>query len=372
LAGLIYLFNDYGSPIDEHIIAAYSQQGGGDTGQMVVGAMKVARKSMFSSNIMRLMGFGLLLLALLYFRMKKMLSPVVVIVILLAVNTIDLFVIGKKYLSEDVYVDKDAYTDINFKLTEADQAILKDTDPHFRVYNLSPDRFIESRTSYYHRSIGGYHPAKLRIYQDLIETQFSKSSLNMPVLNMLDTRYFLIPDQQGRGTINLQRNDSAMGAAWFVKELRPVNGPVEEIKALDNFNPKQTAFFDKTTQNISVSQASFDTAATIQLTHYNNDTIDYVTNAATPQFAVFSEIYYPAGWNAYIDGKKTDHHKVNYALRGMHVPAGKHKISFRFEPQVYKTSYNLVFWGMIIVYILFFGGIFMSIRKKELKGYNPL
>jgi uncharacterized membrane protein YfhO len=161
-----------------------------------------------------------------------------------------------------------------------------------------------------------------------------------------------------------------MGAAWFVKELRPVNGPVEEIKALDNFNPKQTAFFDKTTQNISVSQASFDTAATIQLKHYNNDTIEYVTNSATPQFAVFSEIYYPAGWNAYIDGKKTDYYKVNYALRGMPVPAGKHTIKFLFEPQVYKTSYNLVFWGMIIVYILFFGGIIMSIRKKELQGYR--
>ncbi|MCU7550353.1 YfhO family protein [Chitinophagaceae bacterium LB-8] len=370
LAGFIYLVNDYGSPIDEQIIAAYSQQGGGDTGHMIVSSLKAARKSMFGSDIMRLIGFGLLLLGLLYFRMKKVLSPVVVAVVLLVANTIDLFAIGKKYLSEDVYVDKDAYTDLNFKLTAADQAILKDTDPHFRVYNLSPDRFSESRTSYYHRSLGGYHPAKLRIYQDLIETQFSKNSLNMPVLNMLDTRYFLIPDQQGSGSINIQKNDSAMGAAWFVKTLHPVNGPVEEIKALDNFDPKHTAFFDKTTQNITASQVAFDSTATIQLTHYNNDTIEYVTNAATPQFAVFSEIYYPAGWNAYIDGKKTDHYKVDYVLRGMPIPAGKHTITFRFEPQVYKTSYNLVFWGMIIVYILFFGGIIMSIRKKELQGYR--
>jgi hypothetical protein len=192
----------------------------------------------------------------------------------------------------------------------------------------------------------------------------------MPVLNMLDTRYFLIPDQQGSGAVNVQKNDSAMGAAWFVKELRPVTGPAAEIKALDNFDPKQTAFFDQKSQNISNAKIAFDTTATIQLTHYNNDTIEYVSNATTPQFAVFSEIYYPAGWNAYIDGNKTDHYKVDYVLRGMPVPAGKHTINFRFEPQVYKTSYNLVFWGMIIVYILFFGGIIMSIRKKELEGYR--
>jgi hypothetical protein len=287
------------------------------------------------------------------------------VIIIVVISTGDLFIIGKKYLGEDNYIESDSYIEANFSPSQADAAILQDKDPHYRVYNLAPDRFNESKTSYYHRSIGGYHAAKLRIYQDLIETQLSKNPLNIAVLNMLDTKYFLIPDQQGSVTINVQKNDSALGAAWFVKQIQTVNGPVEEIKALDNFDPAQTAFIDKA-QNANIPPLSFDSSAKISLAKYTNDEIEYVSDTKTDQFAVFSEIYYSAGWNAYVDGKKTPHYKVNYLLRGMAVPAGHHTIVFKFEPTSYKTGYTMATIGNILLYIFLMGGIYMSFRKKEL------
>lgn len=366
LFGIVYLMNDYTAPVDKEIIAAYSNapQGGADIGRMIVSGMMADRKEMFSSGLLRVLGFAVLLAGLLYVRRKKIISSLVAVIILIIVSTGDLLLIDKKYLGEDNYIDSDTYTEVNFKPSQADALILQDKDPHYRVYNLAPDRFSESKTSYWHRSIGGYHAAKLRLYQDLIETQLSKNPMNMAVLNMLDTKYFLIPDQQ-TGNVNVSKNDSALGAAWFVKQIQTVNGPVEEIKALDNFDPKQTAFIDKS-QNANIPSFSFDTSATIKLTKYTNDEIEYVSDTKSEQFAVFSEIYYGAGWNAYIDGKKSPYYKVNYLLRGMPVPAGHHVITFKFEPVSYKTGYTMATIASILLYLFLIGGLYMSYRKKEL------
>lgn len=368
LLGLIYVFNEYNSPVDEQIMAAYSsQQGGAQLGQMIVNSLESARKAMFSSGIMRVVLFSLGLLGMFYLWNKRVINALTLVLVLLAVNTIDLISVGKKYLNEDNYVDADMYTQTNFSETPTDQAILadeKDEVAHFRVYNLAPDRFQESRTSYFHRSIGGYHPAKLRIYQDLIENQLSRDTLNMSVLNMLDTRYLIIPDQQTQTPASAQKNDAALGAAWFVQQIQPVNGPVEEINALNNFDPRQTAFFDKSTQNLAIKQPGLNPAATITLTKYNNDTIEYATKSVTDQFAVFSEIYYPSGWNAYLDGKKVDHYKVNYVLRGMPVPAGNHTIAFRFEPESYIIGSTISNWTTVILYIILLGVILMLLFRN--------
>ncbi|MDB5199475.1 MAG: hypothetical protein JWO92_1438, partial [Chitinophagaceae bacterium] len=366
LLGLVYLMNDYSAPIDKEITAAYSgAQGGDQIGRMVISGMMADRKEMFSSDLLRVLGFAVLLAALLYLRRRKIISSLAVVIILIVISTGDLFITGKKYLGEDNYIESDSYTETNFKPSQADALILQDKDPHYRVYNLSQDRFNESKTSYWHRSIGGYHAAKLRLYQDLIENQLSKNPMNMAVLDMLDTKYFLIPDQK-TGNVSVSKNDSAMGAAWFVKNLQTVNGPVEEIKALDNFEPAQTAFIDKA-QNVNIPQLSFDSSAKIKLTKYTNDEIEYVSDAKSDQFAVFSEIYYSAGWNAYIDGKKSPYYKVNYLLRGMPVSAGHHIITFKFEPASYKTGYAMATIGNILLYLFLIGGIYMSFRKKELK-----
>lgn len=367
LIGLIYLMNDYSSSVDKDVVAAYANaQSGGNIGHMIVSGMIADRKDMFGGDLLRVLGFAVLLAGLLYLRKRKIISALVLIIILIIVSTGDLFIVGKKYLGEDNYIDTDSYADFNFKPSQADALILQDKDPHFRVYNLAPDRFSDSKTSYYHRSIGGYHAAKLRLYQDLIETQLSKNPMNMAVLNMLDTKYFLIPDEKGSGAVNVQKNDSALGAAWFVKQIQTVNGPVEEINALDKFNPLQTVFIDKS-QMQNVTQPVADSSAKINLTKYTNDDIEYVSDAKSDQFAVFSEIYYNAGWNAYVDGKKLPYYKVNYLLRGMPVAAGHHIINFKFEPKSYSTGYSMSIAGNILLYIFLIGGIFMSIRKRELK-----
>ena len=366
LLGLVYLMNDYSAPVDKEITAAYSgAQGGDQLGRMIISGMMADRKEMFSADLLRVLGFAVLLAALLYLRRRKIISSLVVVITIMVITAGDLFITGKKYLGEDNYIEKESYIEANFAPSQADAMILQDKDPHFRVYNLAQDRFFESKTSYYHRSVGGYHAAKLRLYQDLIETQLSKNPINMGVMNMLDTKYFLVPDPQTRN-VNVSKNDSAMGAAWFVKQVQPVNGPVEEIKALDNFDPAQTAFIDKS-QNANIPQITFDSSATIKLTKYTNDEIEYVSDAKSDQFAVFSEIYYSAGWNAYVDGKKTPHYKVNYLLRGMPVPAGHHTIVFKFEPASYKTGYTMATVGNILLYLFLIGGIYMSFRKKELK-----
>ncbi len=364
---LIYLMNDYGAAVDDQVLSAYAaQQGGQETGRMIVNSLEAARQSMFGSELMRFVGFTFLVLGVLFMWRKKILPPIAVILILLIANTIDLLAVGKKYLTEDNYVEKDQYVQQNFTASPTDLSILSDkTDaiPHFRVYNLAPDRFSESRTSYFHRSLGGYNPAKLRNYQDLMETQLSKNPLNMGVLNMLDTRYLLIPDQQTGAITGAQKNDSALGAAWFVNELRFVDGPVESIKALDSFNAKTTAFIDKAA-SAKIQQPLLDSGATISLSKYNNDTAEYVTNAKGNSFAVFSEIYYPSGWNAYLDGKKTEYYNVNYLLRGMPVPAGKHTISFRFEPKSYATGRSIAMISGIALYLFLIIGLLMTLREK--------
>lgn len=339
---------------------------------MLVSALEEARKSMFTAGMGRALLFAALVVVLLFLYMRNLIKPAVAIIILLIVNTADLLVVDSKYLNRDSFMDKDSYQVVNFAPNAANQTILQDTDPHYRVYNLAPDRFNDAITSYFHRSVGGYHAAKLVIYQELIEGQLSKFPLNMGVLNMLDTRYLIIPPGQQNPTPTVQRNDGALGAAWFVKAVQYVDGPVAEMKALDNINPKDSVVIDKKFADIVGNTVSFDSAATISLVKYDNDTIQYATNASTDQIAVFSEIYYPAGWNAYIDGKKADYAKVNYVLRGMRIPAGQHTVEFRFEPKSYRTGVTLTYIGNGLLWLFIALGLWGGWRSLNPKKETAL
>jgi hypothetical protein len=181
---------------------------------------------------------------------------------------------------------------------------------------------------------------------------------------MLDTRYFIVPAQEQHPEITVEKNEGALGAVWFVKGIRYVKGPVAEMKALDAFNPKDTAIVDNSITG-SNDKPVFDSTASIRLVKYDNDAIEYTSAAATNQFAVFSEIYYPAGWNAYIDGKKTPYVKANYVLRAMAIPAGNHTITFKFEPSSYYTAQKLVYAGNILLYLAVLGAILSYFRKKK-------
>ncbi|HSY62281.1 MAG TPA: YfhO family protein, partial [Cytophaga sp.] len=247
--------------------------------------------------------------------------------------------------------------------TEQDEQILADNG-YYRVLNLTKSPFNDATTSFYHKSIGGYSAIKLSRYQDLIENQISKN--NIEVMNMLNTRYIIAsPRQEGAEPI-VQRNPGAYGNAWFVKQTKIVQNADEEMKALDSIVPLTEAFIDvrfaKAGKEYTVDSASY-----IKLTEYHPNHLKYESNAATEQFAVFSEIYYQPGWNAYVDGKLTPHVRVDYVLRGMELPAGKHEILFKFEPEHYIRSEKISYIGSLLWIALLLGSLGMAL-KKEIKS----
>jgi hypothetical protein len=186
----------------------------------------------------------------------------------------------------------------------------------------------------------------------------------MRIFDMLNTKYFVVQNPQ-TGAPVAQSNPGAMGNCWLVKGVRFVNNADEEMNALDNFNPHDTAIIDKRYQ-AKVTAPLFDSTASIRLIENLNDKINYEFNGRSNQFAVFSEIYYENGWDAYIDGKKADYVRVNYVLRGMSIPAGKHAIEFRFEPASYARGNNIALWSTIVALLVILGAIVMDIRKKKI------
>lgn len=366
---LVYLFNDYASPMDEQLKAAL---GGGDQANPVLNALHQDRKAMFGAGIGRVLLFSIILLAGIFLYVKKIAKPVVVVAVFLVITMVDLFSVDAKYLNAESYQDAESMQTSLFSPTQAEQQIMADKGPHYRVLNLASDVFNDAMTSYYLRSIGGYHAAKLRIYQDLMENQFSKKSggLNMAVLNMLDTKYIIVaPQQQGQQQQTsaqqmVQQNPEALGAAWFVKNVQYTNGPAEALNALGTFEPKTTAIVDQSNKT-KIGNVQYDSTATIALTFYDNDNIKYTTNANTPQFAVLSEIYYPAGWDAYLDNKKVDYVNANYVLRGIAVPAGKHEVEFKFEPASAIQGQKITYASNALFWLCFAAGIFGLAKSKK-------
>lgn len=369
LAGLVYVFNDYKGSYDSQILDGFTQQANSSVANSILEGMIADRKAMFAAGIGHILWIWLLIVIGLYCYMKNLAKPVAILSVFVLVNTVDLLVVAKKYLNSESYQDESSYQAGNFAPTPADQQILQDTDPHYRVLNLSTgDPFNDAITSYYHRSVGGYHAAKLRMYQDIIENQFAKpgGGMNMGLLNMLDTRYVITRSQDQQQPLPVvQRNPDALGAAWFIKHISYVNGPIEAIKALDHLNPKDTVIVDNAFKATISSQPAFDSAATIKLVSYENDAIKYATSAKSNQFAVLSEVYYPEGWNAYLDGKETVYANVNYILRGIAVPAGQHTIEFKFEPASYYTGQKLAYIANILLWLTIAGSIFVLWRQNR-------
>jgi hypothetical protein len=366
---ILYFGMDYSSWMDKEVLQQMTDPNTGDSemAKLVVSGMKADRRELFGGQVLRTLGFSIVVLAGIYAFIKNWIKPRAVIAIFGLVSTIDLFVVGKEYLPDEVYQEPEEQNAQNFEPNATDAEILKDTSPHYRVYKLAGDRFSDHRTTYFHRSVGGYHPAKLRLYQDVVE-RYMSDTMNMNVLNMLDAKYLMLQDPQSRQT-QVQTNTGALGAAWLVKQVQIVDGPVAEINAIGYANPKDTVFIDKSVQALAPTQLQWDSSASIQLVKYDNDAIEYKSLVKTPQFAVFSEVYYPFGWNAYIDGKKTEYAKVNYVLRGMQLPAGEHKIEFKFQPSSYKNGTTISFIGSILLTVVFLGGFFMDWwqRIKQVK-----
>ena len=307
--------------------ASYSEYEG------LLDAVKADRLSMLYSDSFRsivLIGVGFVVLWLFLKQQLKYTTSIITFAVLIL---FDLVQVNLRYVNGDDFKEARAI-DKPFKASTADLQILKDKS-HYRVANFSTDPFQDGRTSYFHKSIGGYHAAKMGRYQDLIEFQLSKQ--NMQVYNMLNTKYFIIPGDNG-GVI-AQQNPDANGNAWFVKNINYVQTADQEIRALDSTQTKNIAIVNENNiyKKINFS-LEVDSLAYIKLTEYSLNSLTYETSSKFDEFSVFSEIYYKNGWKSYIDGELQPYTNVNYVLRGMEIPKGEHIIKFKFEPSVIKTG----------------------------------
>lgn len=372
---LAYIGMDYSGPYDREIIAGYTDKNGSDeVGRAIVAALKSERTAQFGGQILRAFGIAAIAALVLYLYAKDKLKAATAILLLLVVSTLDITFTSYKYFNNDndqfsdrnenekLFVSKDDYENTNFAPSPIDQQIAQDKDPDFRVFNMAGDPWNESRTSYFHKSIGGYHPAKLRIYQDVIEKYLSAAP-DGQVVNMLNAKYAIVQDRQTRQP-QLVRNPDAFGPCWLVKYVKLADDRVQSLVSLGQVNLRDTAIVEKS-PGLNITQPQWDSASYVKLTKFDNDAIEYEANCNGPQFAVFSEIYYPQGWNAYLDGKKTDYVNTNYILRGMSLPAGKHSIRFVFEPESVKQGRSIMFIASILIAIIFLGGLYMAWKESR-------
>lgn len=325
-----------------------------------ISGLKEDRRSLMINDILRSLGLIAVAGLLLFLNLRKKLNPAALAGLLSVLVLIDVMPVNNTYLNKDNYQEKEENTEA-FVLTPADMEIQKDTS-YFRVFNVGGDRFSENITSYHYNSVGGYHPAKIRNYQDLIEKQLSKN--NEQVLDMLNTKYLIQKNQKGQ-TEKYQPRQTALGPCWLVKGVQFVKDANEEINALDQFNPADTAIINESFKAIAGFDIIPDSTASIRLVKNDNDVVTYSFNAATKQLAVFSEIYYNSGWKAYIDNQETPIIKANYVLRALAVPAGSHEIRFEFKPRGYETGRKLTSLFSIIMLFLLAAGIFMEWKNSK-------
>jgi hypothetical protein len=354
---IMYVMMSYTSPIDNEISASVSHMAKSDeVGRAVIAGMKADRQSMFGGQLLRTFAFAALVIGLLYLFARNLIKPLVAVIALGVITAIDLLAIDKDYLSEDHYSSADEITAQSFTPTNVEKQILQDRDPDFRVFNATVNPVYDTRSPYFFKPVTGYNPARLSIYQNLIDKYISSG--NQGVLNMLNTRYVIFTNPQTNQE-QMQPNPYAFGSCWLVKNVKIVDGPAQEIEAIGNTQLRDTAIVQKAFGN-TVAQPQWDSAATIRLAKFDPDTMDYSFSSSKPQFAVFSEVYYPYGWNAYIDGKKVGYCKTDYVLRGLSIPAGQHAVKFIFEPSSYKKGVKIAYASSFLILILFLGGLFME------------
>ena len=332
----------------------------------ILSAIVSDRESLMRSDAFRSLILILLAAGLVWAWISNKIKDFVFYPILILLVIFDMFGVDKRYFNNDNFVSKSEAEEV-FAPTALDTQILQDKSIYRVLDGASPQGFSnDSKASYYHKSLGGYHGAKLRRYQEVIENQFSKN--NMAVFNMLNTKYFTQPAQQQGGQPTVAQNPDACGNVWFVKEYKLVKNADEEMKSLNKFNPKQTAFIDQRfADQVNNLNIAFDsTANSIKLTDYKLNLMTYESNAKTDQLAIFSEIYYRGNldWKAYVDGIYKPHLRANYILRGMVVPAGKHKIEFKFMPESVEKGNTVDLIASILMVGLLGLAVFFEIKKK--------
>jgi hypothetical protein len=349
--------------------------------QPLVANLTEMRKAVFTADAMRsfyiiLVGTGVLL-AVVFGKLKKEYAVGIILVLCL----VDLWTVNKRYLNDDMFVPE-AEREAPQAKTQTDELILRDQSLDYRVLNLASNTFNENETSYYHKSIGGYHAAKLRRYQEMIEqyispemqalfgavskaggdmTQVNGDSI-YPVLNMLNTKYFIFPLEGGQ-TVPIQ-NPYVYGNAWLVDKLSYVSNANEEMDAVGKIDLRHEAVADAKFKEQLGEAVVQDTASTVQITGYEPNRLNYEVNSGKGGVLVFSEIYYP-GWTATVDGEPVELGRVNYILRAMNIKPGKHQVELAFFPKTVKTTETIAYVAYVLLLLLMIGMGVMYWRKKK-------
>jgi len=329
----------------------------------LVNAIATDRKGMIEGDVVKFFIYLLLIFALVFLAIKKVINQTILLIGFGVLSMIDLFQVNLKYLKSDSFIEA-TENENAFALSPIDIALKKDTT-QYRVLDMRGginNAFNGGAiVAYNHKTVGGYHAAKLSIYQDLIENQWYKFPNCMPTMNMLNTKY-VISGNLENDTIP---NKDALGNVWFVKGIQFEKGPAEVMQRLDNFNPKDTAIIEQKDKIESLNNLESDENASIALVNNKNDEINYTSSSTKKQFAVFSEIYYNLGWKAYIDNVETPIVKTNYVLRGLVVPAGNHAIRFEFKPTTIKNSIIASTFASILLWLGIVAMIVMAYRNKQ-------
>jgi hypothetical protein len=349
---------------------------------MLLEALQNDRASMFQKDALRSLFFIILGAAAVFLILTQKIKRNAFIVIIGLALVLDLWPIAKRYMNNDHFV-RESKAQAQFKPSVADESILRDTDSNYRVLNLSVSTFNDASTSYFHKSIGGYHGAKMRRYQELIThyiapeiQQFGQALSNnatqqsvqqalaqLKVVGMLNGKYIIYNPQAPAIP-----NSYALGNAWFVNEIKVVANADEELAELSNIAPSNTAIVDKRFK-ANLFDFTKDPVASIQFLEYKPNYLKYESNASSDQLAVFSEVFYDKGWKAFVDGEEVPHFRVNYILRAMKVPAGQHTIEFKFMPEIYTTGIIVGAISSVLLLLLFASGFWYDRikAKKELE-----
>ncbi|MEQ8927013.1 MAG: YfhO family protein [Fulvivirga sp.] len=350
-------------------IASFTKGGEEQLPVWFTSALKADREALMRADALRSMLFILLGGVAIYLAYLKKINFGVLAITLGVLVLLDTTLIDKRHFGEENYRRS---SDRSFIApTEADKQILKDKS-QYRVYNLQSDAMSEARTSYHHHSIGGYHGAKMRRYQDFytncIEGQRSKlisgvqngnmDFSNYGAINMLNAKYLTFGPDKGDFIIN----ENALGNAWLVDVVKPVNSPDEELEATCMASTDSVAVVD--VSKFDVNKSTYSNAGVIKLYSYAPNKLEYTAELADDGFAVFSEIYYPHGWTATIDGKETEIKRANFILRALEIPAGKHEIVFEFKPKAYAVGDTLILISCILLLLLVLGSIGYSAKKS--------
>lgn len=352
-----YIFN-LSSPFDSYLLD-YPP-----LGSRYVKALEADRFAMIQSDALRgLLYLGLICGALYLWLAKKIQQPIVLLVCGLVI-LFDLISFNRNYVNADDFVTARAY-EFAFQKTPADQAVLDDKD-HFRVYDQLADPVNSGRAAYFHKAMGGYHGAKPRRFQDLMNFYFAGEDgitrEQLEILGMFNTKYILGQNQNGSVA---QQNPLAQGNAWFVDQLLTVENQNQEITALKKLNADSLAVITKDQKElIGLNNIAKNANSSIELKEYQTERLTYTSNNSQEGLAIFSEMYYPYGWTATIDGKETPIARVNYALRGLKVPAGQHEIVFKFEPQVVKIGSTIMLVSNLILLLIVGIGVYYFYKRR--------